>query len=78
MAALKTRAMRGLNPGWRPFCTQQQLLGSGSTCERENVAAVTWIGCTIEVPVVTVNEPEVVILGISRQMIEQVLETLRS
>ena len=39
---------------------------------------VTWIGCSIEVPVVEMEEPEVVILGISRHMIEQVIVTLRS
>jgi len=39
---------------------------------------VTWIGCTIEVPVVEMEEPEVVILGISKHMIEQVVVTLRS
>ena len=37
----------------------------------------TWIGCSIDVPVVQVGEPEVIVLGISRNMIDQVLETLK-
>lgn len=39
---------------------------------------VAWIGCTMEVPVVTAGEPEVVILGISKQIIDQVLTTLHT
>eukprot|EP00435_Cladocopium_sp_Y103_P052211 s157_g16.t1 len=39
---------------------------------------VTWIGCCLEVPTVELNEPEIVILSISQQMIDQVLVTLRS
>ena len=35
---------------------------------------VTWIGCTIEVPVVNI----IVILGISKQMIDQVMTTLHT
>ena len=38
---------------------------------------VQWIGCTIEIPEVAKGEQEVVVLGISKQMIDQVLETLR-
>jgi hypothetical protein len=37
-----------------------------------------WIGCTMEVPVVTAGEPEVVILGISKQIIDQVLTMLHT
>ena len=39
---------------------------------------VTWIGCTIEVPAVEIGEPEVVVLGISKQMIDQVIVTLQT
>ncbi len=38
---------------------------------------VQWIGCTIEVPETVKGEEEMVILGISKQMIDQILETLQ-